>query len=158
MLPNELELLTHFKPNEKDYYGKQVDWSTYHFRTVQELNRLRGVIGHPCELIRGDHGYLKETGVDAVFPKAPFQTVVMACMRSGFSKGFYEGGSIHLDTKMGVNGLARCWIAFKAERREAITNRGLMGLLAYSRDNWDYYQWTHPLAWDLLSYLVEVNG
>ncbi len=157
MLPYQLGLLAYFSPQEKDLAGQPVDWSAYEFQTVQELDRLRKELDSPCVLIRGGHGYLKETAVDAVFPQAPFQAVVMACMRSGFSKGFYEGGSIHLDSRMGPCALARCWLAFKMSSREAIANRGLIGLKTYSADQWDYYQWSHPRAWNLLQLLITLN-
>jgi len=157
MLPYQLGLLAHFGRHETDLAGRPVDWSQYEFLTMQELDRLRKEIDEPCILIRGGHGYLKETAVDAVFPAAPFASVVMACMRSGYSKGFYEGGSIHLDNRMGATGLARCWLAFKPARRDEIADRGLIGLKSYASDGWDYYQWGHPRAWDLLEFLVEIN-
>lgn len=158
---SELLLLRYFSKNEKGYDGKPVDWADYHFVTMQELDRIRHEVGTDrasrCVLIRGSHGYLKETAVDAVFPEAPFQRVVMALFRSGFSKGLYEGGSIHLDMRMGPSGLARCWLAFKPERRAAIQKKGLGTLRSYSNDGWDYYQWSHPRAWELLAYLVGLN-
>ena len=115
MMDYQLNLLRHFYRNETDWLGKPVDWTQYDFLTMQELDRLRQEVGKPCLLIRGSHGLYKETAVDSVFPSAPFSSVVMTMMRSGFSKGFYEGGSIHLDASMGPSGLARCWVAFKPE-------------------------------------------
>ena len=95
--------------------------------------------------------------MDAVFPEASFDRVVMALFRSGFSKGVYEGGSIHLDARMGPSGLARCWLALKPSRRGELAKRDLLSLLSYSNDGWDYFLWNHARSWELLSYLVEVN-
>lgn len=158
MLDYQLNLLEYFSRNEKDLYGHPVDWEAYDFQTMQELDRLRREIRSPCRVIRGGHGYLKESAVDAVFPQAPFYHVVMALMRSGFSKGFYEGGSIHLDQRRAASGLALCWLAFKPDSSAEIANRGLIGLKAYSRDNWDYYQWGHVRSWELMQLLVEKNS
>ena len=157
MLSYQLNLLRYFTPDEEDLAGHPIDWSAYAFTTMQELDRVRHDVGKPCVLIRGGHGPLKETAIDAVFPEAAFSTVVLALMRSGFSKGFYQGGSIHLDHIMGPSGLARCWMAFKPEQAEAIANRGMIGLRAYAKDGWEYYQWGHRRSWDLLAYLVELN-
>ncbi|MGD9850094.1 MAG: hypothetical protein AB7T38_02385 [Nitrospirales bacterium] len=153
----QVGLLKNFFEGEKDLAGRPVDWSQYYFLTMQELDRVRDAVGSRCTVIRGSHGSGKETAVDAVFPAAKYSTVVMALMRSGCSKGFYQGGSIHLDHVMGAGGLARCWLAFKPSAAERIANRGLIGLRAYARDGWDYYQWGHPRSWDLLNYLVDLN-
>ena len=157
MTPYQLNHLQHFYRNERAMDGELVDWAGYDFMTMQELDRLRAEIGSPCVLIRGGHGYLKETAVDAAFPHALFASVVMACMRSGFSKGFYEGGSIHLDNRMGPNGLARCWIAFKPETHKRLEAEGFGTLRQYAADGWEYYQWSHARSWELLNILIQIN-
>lgn len=155
---SEIELLRHFSLTEKDYAGKPVNWNEYHGKTILELDRLRHDIRSPCTLIRGSHGPGKETAVDCVFPHAPFQAVVMSCMRSTFSRGFYEGGSLHFDTRMRADGLLRCWLAFKPERALEIANMGLIGLKISSSDGWDYYQCSHAHSWELLSFLIQINS
>ena len=157
MTTSELLLLRYFYKNEKDFYGNPIKWEDYHGATMKELDRLRHEVGSPCLLIRGSHGYLKETAIDAVFPKAQFSSVVMSLFRSGLSKGVYQGGSIHLDMRMGVSGLARCWMAFKPESYNAIVDLGLGNLKNYSADGWDYYAWGHRDSFKLLNYLVEIN-
>lgn len=158
MLYHQLNLLTHFYRNETDLAGNKIDWNQYEFVTMQELDRLRAEIGSRCKLIRGNHGLLKETAVDAVFPDAPFSKVVMALFRSGFSKGLYQGGSIHLDHVMGPNGLARAWLAFKPGAYEYLLGRGFGHLRSYTKDGWDYYRWDQPESFGLLTELVGMNG
>ncbi len=159
MTTTQLLLLRYFHKNEKDFSGNLVDWNDYHGQTMQELDRLRHEIGSPCYVIRGgsQHGYLKETAIDAVFPGAPFASVVMALFQSGLSKGVYQGGSIHLDMRMGPLGLARAWMAFKPELFDTIFDRGFGDLKNYSADGWDYYAWGHNDSWKLLQYLVDIN-
>ena len=157
MTITEVTLLRYFRKNEKDYYGNLIKWDDYHGATMKEIDRLRHEVGSPCLLIRGSHGYLKETAIDAVFPKAQFSSVVMALYQSGLSKGVYQGGSIHLDMRMGPSGLARAWMAFKPEVAEHIINLGLGNLKNYSADGWDYYAWGHRDSFKLLNYLVEIN-
>lgn len=162
MNPSNLLLVTHFKKNELDYAGKPVDWNDYDFNTLKELDRLRGELHSPCVLIRGGLSHdpktrTKLTAIDCVFPHAPYSAVVMALFRSGFSKGLYEGGSVHLDSRMGPSGLARCWMAFKADRQQELTEQGLYSLKTYSKDHWDYYPWATPLAYVLLKRLIEIN-
>jgi len=154
-----LALLEFFAQGEKDYAGAYVDWEGYDFQTMQELDRLRKELDSPCRVIRGGaaHGEGKETAVDAIFPEAPFEQVVMALFRSGLSKGLYEGGSIHLDHQMGPSGLARCWLAFKPESQQHLAGLGFFGLKSSSADGWDYYTWGHDWSWDLLKELVKLN-
>ena len=156
----QLALLEFFFQGEKTLGGEYVDWEGYDFKTMQELDRLRREVGSPCRVIRGGdaHGESKETAVDAAFPQAPFAHVVMALFRSGFSKGLYEGGSIHLDHRMGPSGLARCWMAFKPESQYVLAGYGFLNLKTYSKDGWDYYDWGHPWSWDLLKALVKLNA
>ena len=154
----ELILLRHFTEREKDLAGNLIKWEDYHGQTMQELDRLRHIIGSRCVVIRGSHGSGKETAVDCVFPEAEFEVVVLALLRSGFSKGFYQSGSIHLDMKMGHDGLARLWIAFKPEDAGNIRNLGLWHLFNYSADGWDYFSMSHVDSWPLLNHLVEVNA
>lgn len=158
MLPSQLRLLQYFGKNEKDINGQPVDWNNFEFQTMQELDRLRNQIGSKCILIRGNHGFGKETAVDAYFPEAPFATVVMALFRSGYSKGLYQGGSIHLDSRMSPNGLARCWLAFKPAAYEYLVGRGFGSLRSYTADGWDYYQWGSPESFGLLKELVAMNS
>ena len=159
MIPYQLTLLHHFFSDERTLSGEAVDWAAYDFLTMQELDRLRTELNSPCRLIRGGHGALKETAVDAVFPDAPFSQVAMALMRSGFSKGLYQGGSIHLDNRMGPTGLARCWLAFKEnlETRASLRNLGFQPLRQETANGWDYYAWRHLRAWELLQLLVKWN-
>ena len=159
MTLGELTLLRYFEKGEKDYYGNVIDWSDYHGKTMGELDRLRSEIGSPCIVIRGgaSHGIYKETAVDFIFPDAPFYVVVMALFKSGFSKGIYQGGSIHLDMRMAANWLARAWMGFKPENSEAIADMGLANLKNYSANGWDYYTWGHRDSWKLLGYLIEIN-
>jgi len=154
--------LRYFALEELDVHGNQIHWEDYDFHTLQEFDRLRHEIGSPCRLIRGgvDHDpetLNKLTAIDAVFPGADYCVVIMALFRSGFSKGVYENGSVHLDDRMGPGGLARCWMAFKEERRQHIASMNLLELRSYNTDGWDYYHWSHPWAWDLLQYMVTLN-
>lgn len=157
MLYHQLNLLTHFYRNEKDLAGNPIDWNQYEFVTMQELDRLRSEIGSRCVLIRGNHGLMKESAVDCWFPDAPFSKVVMALFRSGFSKGVYQGGTIHLDHVMGPTGLARAWIAFKPGAYEYLLGRGFAHLRSYTKDGWDYYRWDKPESFGLLTELVRMN-
>jgi len=157
MQPDQLPLLRYFRPGESNYAGHPIDWADYDFYTLQELDRLRGEIGSRCVLIRGSHGLGKETAVDAVFPDADFARVVMALFRSGLSKGVYQGSSIHLDRRMGANGLARAWMAFKPDLQHVLVGRGLGHLREYSRDGWDYYDWESQDSFRLLGELVHLN-
>ena len=157
MQQHQLNLLRHFYRDEKDIHGSQVDFNQYDFLTMRELDRLRAEIGSRCVLIRGNHGLLKETAVDAAFPDAPFSKVVMALFQSGFSKGVYQHGSIHLDHVMGPTGLARAWIAFKPAAYEYLLGRGFAHLRSYTKDGWDYYKWSDPESFNLLNELVRMN-
>lgn len=158
MLSYQLNLLTHFYRNEKDLAGNPIDWNQYDFLTMQELDRLRREVGSRCVLIRGGHGFGKETAVDCCFPDAPFASVVMALYRSGFSKGVYQGGSIHIDHRMGPSGLGRAWIAFKPATYEYLMGRGFGHLRSYTSDGWDYYKWSDPESFGLLTELVGMNS
>ena len=157
MWHNQVALLRYFHDGEMDLSGAAVDFSQYHDGTLQELDKLRGEIGSRCTLIRGNHGAGKETAIDACFPDAAFARVVMALFRSGFSKGIYQGGSIHLDSRMGAGGLARAWMALKPDLYHVIVGRGLGHLRTYSRDGWDYYDWESADSFQLLTELVHLN-
>ena len=152
-----LPLLKNFYPNERTLDGKLVNYADYDFDTLKELDRLRDEIGSRCELIRGSHGLGKESAIDAWFPDAPFSRVVMALMQSGFSKGMYQGGSIHLDSKMRAGGLSRLWLAFKERERPLLTSKGFDSLYDYSSDGWAYYTGYSEHSFDLLSILVQMN-
>lgn len=152
-----LPLLKNFYPNERTLDGKLVNYADYDFDTLKELDRLRDEIGSRCVLIRGSHGLNKETAVDFCYPDAPYSKVAMAIMRSGFSKGFYQGGSGHLDSRMGANGLARCWIAFHLSQREDLVVRGFWPLYSYTSGNWLYFKWGENESFSLLNYLVDIN-
>ena len=158
MLPYQLNLLRHFRSGEKTLAGEVIDWADYHYATMLDVDRLRSELDSPCVLIRGSHGLDKETAVDCVFPHKPFADVVMALFRVGCSKGLYEGGSIHLDHRMGPLGLARCWLAFKPSSYPDLVSRGFGPLKAYSNDGWDYYRWGHPQSFALLNVLLERNA
>lgn len=161
MLSYQLNLLRYFDKHERTLDGQPVDWGQYDYLTMQEIDRLRHELGSTrrerCVLIRGSHGLLKETAIDCVFPDVPFAEVVMALFRSGFSKGIYQGGSIHLDSRMGPTGLARAWIALKPAMYEMVVGRGFGGLRSYTNDGWDYYRFNDPQSFGLLKFLVEIN-
>lgn len=157
MLVSQLPLLQHFYPNERTYDGHPVVWQDYEFKTLEELDRLRDELGSRCVLIRGSHGVGKETAIDAVFPDAEFSRVAMALFKSKLSKGAYQGGSIHLDSRMQANGLSRGWMGLKPAIQHVITGRGLGHLRTYNRDGWDYYTWDHKDSFRLLGELVHLN-
>lgn len=157
MLLTQLPLLEHFYPNERTLNGQSVVWDDYDFTTLQELDRLRNEIGSRCVLIRGSHGVGKETAIDAVFPDADFSRVVMTLFKSKLSKGVYQGCSIHLDSRMQPNGLARAWMAFKPAVQHLLVGRGLGHLRDYTKDGWDYYRWDQPDSFRLLGELVHLN-
>lgn len=157
----QLNELRYFERHERTLDGHPIDWNQYDFLTMREIDKLRHELGSTrrerCVLIRGNHGLLKETAVDCVFPDVPFAEVVMALFRTGLSKGLYQGGSVHLDGRMGAGGLCRCWIAFKPAMYEVVVSRGYGGLRSYTKDGWDYYRWDDPQAFGLLKLLVEIN-
>jgi len=159
----QFNLLRYFTVEEMDYKGNQVHWEDYEFNTMLELDRIRHEVGSPCRLIRGGTEHdpansTKLTAVDAVFPGVEYGLVVMALFRSGYSKGLYQGGSFHLDNRMGPGGLARCWMAFKKDQRDPIAQLNLLKLKSHTKGNWDYYNWSHPWAFDLLQYMIVINN
>lgn len=157
MLPYQLTHLQHFSQGERDLAGRLIDWNQYNFLTMQELDRLRSLIGSRCVLIRGAHP-TKPTAIDAVWPDAPFEKVVMALLRSGLSKGLYQGKSIHLDQQMRSDGLARVWLAFHADQQDRLFGLGYKVCYDYSADGWDYYGVDRLGGFGLLTELVQLNG
>lgn len=154
MTHEEVKLLNHFSPNERDYLGKPVNWDEYWGATMVWIDKLRDWVGSPCFLIRGDHNIGsgqpfsadRRTAIDCTFKdRVPYARVMMEVMRLPTSWGVYVGRSIHLDLR--VTDKPARWMAFRPQHRPVLESYGLGSLVSkVGSGGWLYLPWSTALG------------